>query len=250
MRETEPPIVNSLPRLAANAAFFIDFDGTLVEIASRPDLVEIDPRVRHVLDGLIARYDGAVAIVTGRPLDAVDAFLAPLHLPVAAEHGAVRRDAAGAVHQDKSGAQAAIAAWAELAPFAEATPGLVLERKQAGVALHYRQRPELEEACAIAIGEAASRIAGLKILPGKMVYELKPAGVTKGTAVAAFLEEPPFTGRVPVYAGDDLTDEYAFDAVNAVGGVSIKIGEGETAAHHRTTREGFLRWAEGRAKEG
>jgi trehalose 6-phosphate phosphatase len=247
MRKTQPPIVNSLPELATNAAFFIDFDGTLVEIAPRPELVEVEPRVRALLERLGARFDTAVAIVTGRPLAAVDGFLAPLVLATAAEHGAVRRDAAGVVHEDQSWMQAAVAAWAELAPFAEANPGLVLERKQSGVSLHYRQRPELEEACALAVGEAVSRIAGLKILPGKMVFELKPAGITKGTAVTAFLKEPPFKGRVPVYAGDDLTDEYAFAAVNAAGGVSIKIGEGETAARYRSTRDAFLAWAEAAA---
>ncbi len=244
MRDTDLPIVNALPRVAANAAFFIDFDGTLVEIAPRPDLVEVEPRVRHLLEALRDSYAGAVAIVTGRPLDAVDAFLAPLRLPTAAEHGSVRRDVAGAVHVDRSGVQAAAAAGAQLAPFAEANPGLVLERKQTSVSLHYRQRPELAEACAVAVGEVVSRTAGLKILEGKMVYELKPAGITKGMAVMAFLGEPPFHGRVPVFAGDDLTDEFAFAAVNQAGGVSIKIGEGDTAAQYRTTRDGFLRWAE------
>jgi trehalose 6-phosphate phosphatase len=234
--------------LSANAAFFIDFDGTLVAIAPRPDLVEIESRVRGLLEALRGHYGGAVAVVTGRPLEQIDAFLAPLVLPIAAEHGSVRRDAAGLVHAALERVWAVTAAAARLAPLVEVNPGLLLERKKTSVALHYRQRPDLAETCALAVGDAVARIAGLDILPGKMVFEVRPKGFNKGTAIAAFLAEPPFRGRVPIYAGDDVTDEYAFVAVNAGGGVSIKIGEGETAAQHRTDREGFLAWAEGLAR--
>jgi trehalose 6-phosphate phosphatase len=238
-----------LPSLSANAAFFIDFDGTLVEIASRPDLVEVEPRVRSLLAALGTRYGRAVAVVTGRPLEVVDALLAPLKLPIAAEHGSVRRDATGRVHLETEGIEALAAAALRLEPLVAANRGLLLERKTASAALHYRQRPDLAEVCASAVREAAAGKDGLVILPGKMVYELRPAGIDKGTAVAAFLGEAPFRGRLPVYAGDDFTDEHAFATVNAAGGLTIKVGEGETTAAYQTDRQGLLAWAEGLVAE-
>lgn len=240
----EPLPLRSLPPLAANAAFFIDFDGTLAAIADRPDLVVVEKRVSALLKRLAQRSGGALAVVTGRPLAAVDALLAPLLLPVAAEHGSVRRDAAGVVHRDLRGAGCVAAASASLEPLVEAHHGLLLERKTASVALHYRQRPELAEICALAAQAAISHMSELTLLPGKMVYEVRPKGATKGTAVEAFLAEEPFCGRVPVYAGDDLTDEYAFAAVNRAGGISIKVGEGNTVAKYRGEREDLLAWCE------
>jgi trehalose 6-phosphate phosphatase len=231
-----------LPQLSANAAFFIDFDGTLVEIAARPELVEVEPRVRQLLEALRERYGGAVAIVTGRPLDVVDRFLAPLLLPTAAEHGHIRRDAKGMVHADTDGADAVALVLARLAPLVEANPGLVMERKASSGSLHYRQRPELGEICARAVEAAMAGLQGLSMMHGKMVFDIKPAGVSKGTAVAGFLGEAPFKGRLPVYAGDDRTDECAFATVNDLGGVSIKIGDGDTMAKYRTDRESLLAW--------
>ena len=234
---TEP-----LPSVGRNSAFFFDFDGTLVEIATRPDLVQVEPRVRDLLRALDDRFGGAVAVVTGRPLDVVDGFLAPLALPTAAEHGSVRRDAAGRMHAGEKGAEAVEAAHRMLKPLAEANPGLILERKSSSVALHYRQRPDLAEACAAAVEEVIAKNPGLVILPGKMVFELKPKGVDKGIAVRAFLEEAPFKGRVPIFAGDDVTDEHAFAVVNDLGGITIKVDDGDTQAKYRTDRNGLFDW--------
>lgn len=235
----------SLPSVAANAAFFIDFDGTLAAIARRPDLVEVEPRVIRLLESLRERFGHAVAIVTGRPLEVVDGFLAPLKLPVAAEHGSVRRDVSGAVHEDARAADAVRKAAARLEPLVEANPGLLLETKQSSVALHYRQRPELADTCAAAMNAAAKGMDELVVLPGKMIFELRPKGLDKGVAVKAFLDEAPFKGRVPVYMGDDVTDEHAFEVVNALGGVTVKIDDGDTQAHYRTDREGLFGWLEG-----
>jgi trehalose 6-phosphate phosphatase len=234
----------SLPPISANAAFFIDFDGTLVAIAPRPDLVHVEPEVLQVLERLSERFDHAVAIITGRPLATVDGFLAPLKLPVAAEHGSIRRDAEGHVHADTRSMEAVKTVAARLEPLVAANPGLLLERKQTSVALHYRQRPELGAVCNNAVEKAVAGTEGLDILPGKMVYEVRPQGRDKGTAVKAFLDEPPFKGRVPVYMGDDVTDEDAFRAINALGGITIKIDNGDTQAQYRTTRAGLFAWLE------
>ena len=234
-----------LPEVASKAAFFIDFDGTLVDIAPRPELVHVEPRVRTLLSALSDRFDNAVAVITGRPLDVVDGFLAPLKLAVAAEHGSIRRDASGQIHANKHGAEAVEAAARQLEPLVEANPGLLLERKMVSVALHYRQRPELAEICAASVAETVAANPDLVILPGKMVFELKPKGVDKGVAVKAFLAEAPFKGRVPVYIGDDVTDEHAFAAVNALGGITVKIDDGETQAQYRTDRHGLFDWLSG-----
>jgi trehalose 6-phosphate phosphatase len=242
-------MTGSLPSVSANSAIFVDFDGTLVDIAPRPELVRVEPRVRHLLESLSGQFDDAVAVVTGRPLDVVDGFLAPLKLAVAAEHGSVRRDASGRVHTDEGGAEAVEAAAARLAPLVAANPGLLLERKLASVALHYRQRPELAAQCQAAVEEAVANADGLVILPGKMVFELKPTGIDKGVAVRAFLAEAPFEGRVPIYMGDDVTDEHAFAAVNALGGITIKIDDGDTQAQYRTDRAGLFAWLEGLVRQ-
>ncbi len=234
----------SLPSVDGNAAFFVDFDGTLVEIAAKPHLVHVEPRVAAALESLRQRLGGAVAIVTGRPLDVVDRLLAPLILPTAAEHGLVQRDAAGAVHVEDRAIASMEAARARLQTFADANPGLILERKTVSASLHYRQHPELGQACGVAAQAAIEGEPGLEVLPGKMVFEVRPKGRNKGTAVETFLARAPFKGRLPIFAGDDVTDEDAFKVVKARGGISIKIGDGETAADYRTDRNGLFAWAE------
>jgi trehalose 6-phosphate phosphatase len=238
-------MAQALPPVSANAAFFIDFDGTLVAIAPRPDLVVVEPEVIRVLERLSKRFGRAVAVISGRPLDVIDDFLAPLKLAVAAEHGSIRRDADGHVHADTRNIEAVKVVVERLKPLVEANPGLLLERKQTSVALHYRQRPELAKICEKAVGEALSGTTGLVILRGKMVYELRPKGLDKGTAVKAFLDEAPFKGRVPIYMGDDVTDEDAFRAVNDLGGITIKIDDGDTTAQYRTDRKGLFAWMDG-----
>ncbi|MEM7192111.1 MAG: trehalose-phosphatase [Pseudomonadota bacterium] len=235
--------MSDLPlRVPCQSAFFFDFDGTLVALAPRPELVEVSPEVRNLLGTLYARYDGAVAIVTGRPLQAVDEFLAPVQLATAAEHGSVRRDAAGSLNIDEGNAPAIEAAYGLLEALTEDNFGLLLERKSSSIALHYRQRPELKALCEEAVEDVVSRDPSLTVLPGKMVLELKPKGIDKGEAVRAFLKEAPFEGRMPIFMGDDVTDEHAFAVVNSLGGISVKIDEGDTLAQYRTDRKGLFEW--------
>lgn len=231
-----------MPPVSANTAFFIDFDGTLVDIAPRPELVEVEPGIIPLLGALDAQFGHAVALVTGRSLNVVDGFLAPLKLAAAAEHGSIRRDAAGRVHEDVRAIHAIELAAERLSPLVEANPGLLLERKQASVALHFRQRPELAETCKEAVADAVADVDDLLVLPGKMIFELRPHGIDKGVAVSRFLEEAPFKGRVPVYMGDDVTDEHGFAVVNDRGGISIKIDDGDTLAQYRTDRAGLFAW--------
>lgn len=215
---------------ARHCALFLDFDGTLADIAAQPQAVALAPELLPCLQALVHALDGAVAVVTGRPVAQIDALLAPLHLPVAGVHGAERRSADGRWHRLQL--PPLDDALAPLRALCGAQPALLLEEKPGAVALHYRQAPALEAQCLAAMRQAQQLAPGMVLLQGKCVIELKPRGAGKDAAVTAFLAEPPFRGRRPWVFGDDVTDEAAFDAVQSLGGVAVKVGEGPTRARH------------------
>lgn len=237
-------LVPDLPKEALERfAFFLDFDGTLADVTARPDETWADDATMRLLVALQRASCGAVAIVTGRPLADIDRFLAPLVLPVAAEHGGFRRDAEGSEHQYVDRADQLARVRQRLEFLIAQYPELILEMKETSLSLHYRLAPELGEAAMAALASALDGIEGLSVRPGKMVLEARPGLITKGAAVEAFLNEPPFEGRVPVCVGDDLTDEDAFAVANDRDGISIKIGEGETRAQYRFLgRLDFIDW--------
>lgn len=225
------------------AALFLDFDGTLVAIADQPDQVRVSPHLRDLLALLSQAANGALAIVTGRDIADVDAYLAPLRLPIAGVHGLVRRTADGRLDETPSNGAAIATIEARLQPFVSAERGLLLERKTASIALHYRARPDLEKASQIAIEKALGGVDSVTLVRGKMVFEAKAGTAHKGQAVDAYMNEAPFAGRVPFFAGDDRTDEDAFSAVNARGGVTVKIGTGTTKARYRIDGQtDFIDW--------
>ena len=216
-------------------ALFLDFDGTLVGFASRPDGVEPPDYLIPALAAASDALDGALAIVTGRTIEEIDRFLSPLVLPVAGVHGLVRRTAAGdLVGLDvETGQLARITATLE--EHVRAKPELLIERKTHGVALHYRQAPTLEDACQDVMDRAVAEADQFHVQRGKFVIEARATGANKGTAIAAFLEEAPFRGRRAVFFGDDVTDEDGFAVVNGFGGLSVKVGDGETSAQERVS---------------
>lgn len=220
-----------LPLLTPDHALFLDFDGTLAEIAPQPDAVRIPLGLVPTLAALYAQLGGALAILTGRRESDIDGFLAPLRLPLASEHGAQWRLPDGS-HPAMTPPDLSRVLAAALA--LQAThPGLLVEPKHAAVALHYRHAPQLERLCLDTLLEATEGVADVELLRGKYVFEVKPAGVNKGRALAGFMTYAPFVGRVPVFAGDDVTDEAGFVAAQELGGRGIKIGEGPTQAQHR-----------------
>jgi trehalose 6-phosphate phosphatase len=237
-----------LPAPERNWALFLDFDGTLTELAPSPDAISIDPRLRDILLALEAALGGALAIVSGRPLSQIDEYLG-LSLPGAGIHGLQLRETRnGILHPPpKGGAVAAIAAL--LAPMVEADPRLLLEEKPGAVALHYRLAPEREVECRATVTAALEGQPGLHLIDGKMVLEVKPDHVNKGRAIAQLMETALFQGRIPVFAGDDRTDEDGFRIVNAMKGVTIKVGQGETGAAHRIASvDALLSWLGGVAR--
>ena len=232
-----PPAVLSL----SETAFFFDFDGTLVELAPTPDGVLVQPEVITLLTELRRLTNGAVAVVSGRGIESIDSFLGMPDLPIAGLHGAERRDSNGDTQRIGFHDERLLRMEQVLAEVVNANAGMLLEIKGAAVALHYRNAPDREPVARAATERLVADYPGAYVLqPGKMVYEIKPKDVDKGRAVRAFLDEPPFTGRRPVFAGDDLTDEKGFAVVNERGGVSIKIGAGDTIARSRLESVGAL----------
>ena len=222
---------NESTRLNENSALFVDFDGTLVEIAPRPDAVSLPAGMVELLAALHTRLGGALSVVSGRPIAELDAFLAPLRLPAAGLHGAERRSASGVVTRLPETNLGEVVA--ELQALATLHAGLLVEPKPGAVALHYRLAPDCEALALQAMQTALQRSPGMALMHGKMVIEMKPAEASKGRAIAAFMAEPPFAGRRPLFAGDDTTDESGFAVVQAAGGLGIKVGAGPTLALHR-----------------
>lgn len=225
----------SLPAHPGRApwALFLDFDGTLVDIAMTPDTVAVQPRLRTILSACAKAFGGAVAIVSGRPIAAVDALLDPLKLPAAGLHGLELRMPDGTVEQGAHGHACLSEVRAQFLSLAYEDPRLVVEDKESSLALHFRRAPERERELRDLVAGAATRHCGHHVMHGKMVLEVRPAHADKGTAVTRFLETSRFAGRVPVFAGDDITDEDGFKVANRLGGISIKVGAGETAASYR-----------------
>ena len=227
--------MTALPRFDPYWALFLDFDGTLAEIADTPERVEVEAQLGPILRAMQALLDGAIAIVSGRPIAEIDAFLDPLVLPVAGLHGLERRTAAGSIVRASALKGPLDEARRRLAEFAEMNPGVRIEDKSLAIAVHYRAAPHAAEACCRAANEAAGHgDDGLHVLDGKMVFEIKPKGIDKGAAIAAFLAEAPFAGRTAVFVGDDASDEDGFATVNRLNGHTIRVGDGaRTAAQER-----------------
>lgn len=220
----------------ARIAVFLDFDGTLVEFAAHPQDVRLKSGVREDIAGLAAQTAGALAIVTGRPIAEIDGFLAPLHVPVAGVHGMSRRDSTGQTHETSFDPADLARLRAPLQAFVAGRDGLLLEEKPGSLALHYRRRPELEDACRAAVAAALDSLdhpEDMHVMRGKMVIEVRAGAKNKGQAIAEFMAEAPFAGRTPLFAGDDVTDEDAFAEVNRRGGITVKVGPGETCALYR-----------------
>ena len=231
------------PPVHGDQALFLDFDGTLVEIAPSPGLVRVPAELPRLLEELAGRLDGAVAVVSGRPLDELARMLAPFAGGIAGDHGLERRRSDGTVtrylaHPELDRFRPSVAG------FATQHDGVFLEDKGGSLALHYRQAPSLAARCRALIQEAVQASGGtLAAVAGKMVIELMPRSAGKGRAIAEFLVDPPFHGRLPVFVGDDTTDEDGFAAVNRLGGVSIHVGGGATIARHNLATVGdVLAW--------
>ncbi|MCI0466977.1 MAG: trehalose-phosphatase [Beijerinckiaceae bacterium] len=221
-----------LARIAPSraSAYFLDVDGTLLDIMPRPEDVSADSELREFLAMLARETNGALALISGRAIDGIDQIFAPLVLPAAGLHGAEIRFPDGSRRCAPGGVMDHVRPLVTL--FVASRPGLRLEDKGAALALHFRQAPDLAREV-LDFLQPLAWARGLAVQQGKMVAELKEAAHDKGKAIAAFMTIPPFTGRRPVFIGDDLTDESGFTYVNSQGGISVRTGPAATATQAR-----------------
>jgi trehalose 6-phosphate phosphatase len=202
-------------------AWFFDIDGTLIELEAEPSPLRASHALPKLLGAIDRRVGGAVALVSGRTVTNILALISPLEMPLAGCHGVERRLADGRILRPAP-APGIDRARRLLTTFVGRHHGLLLEDKGLTLALHYRQAPHLETACRNVVEQALS--GNLDVLAGKMAFEIKPRGYSKGTALAAFMAVMPFQGRTPVFLGDDLTDEDGFEAAAAQGGLGVLVG--------------------------
>lgn len=225
------------PPLTGKCALFLDIDGTLVDLAPTPDHVKIDPALASLLPALAARFGGAVALISGRPISDADNLFPGLCLPVAGLHGLERRSADGVLHPHAPAPAGFGWLRGELRRIAVRHEGLLLEDKGTTLALHYRRVPALasyvHKTMRTLVATAGASGAAWRLQPGKGIVEIKPQGRDKGAAILDFMAERPFAGRCPVFVGDDRTDEFGFAAVARIGGWAVKVGPGPTHANFR-----------------
>lgn len=225
---------------------FLDVDGTLIEFTDTPFDTHATAALVNLLGEVAERLGGALALVSGRSIEYLDTLFAPLHLPCAGLHGVERRNAAGAMqgagfrdsHLDR--------ARAALAGLVQSHAGTVLEDKGRTVAIHFRLAPQFEPELREQVSAiAASLGSDYHVQSGSMMLEIKPRGFNKGLAVRAFLHEPPFSGRTPVYLGDDLTDIDGFKVVEEYAGVSIAVGERVHGQYRLENPAAVFSWLQG-----
>jgi len=220
------------PVRAEGVALFLDMDGVLAPMAPTPDAVGPLARRTDVLKAVDARLAGRVAIISGRTIIEIDRISGRALPAASGVHGLERRRPDGSLERGAADAGVAVALRA-FTDFAATRPGMIVEDKGVSAGLHYRQAPDHAEAARV-LARRLQVETGLTLQPGHMVLELKTPGADKGTAVTAFMQEPPFAGATPVMLGDDLTDEYGFEAAAALGGYGVLVGpERATAARYR-----------------
>jgi trehalose 6-phosphate phosphatase len=208
----------------SNLALFLDVDGTLLDIEDHPAGVKADPLLVALLARLSVTLGGALSLISGRPVADIDRIFAPARFAAAGAHGAEMR-----LHPDDP---VSATKWSfpetvleEIRAFAANHPDLLLEEKRGGVSLHYRRAPQLETECTKLVQRLISEIdTDFRLIAGKMVFEFAPKAHHKGAAISEIMQRDPFTGRCAVFVGDDVTDEDGFRTVNALSGITIRVG--------------------------
>ena len=204
-------------------AFFLDVDGTLIDIAIHPDAVTVPSGLLTTLGTLKTAADGALALVSGRTVAGLDALFSPLKLAAAGVHGGeIRLTPEAPVAQQSAALPPETGT--RISRLARDLDGVLMEDKGSSIAVHYRLAPQIGPDLQIALEQIVTDYPGLSLLPGRLVFEVKRAGCDKGVAVRQFMAAPGFAGRTPVFIGDDVTDEAAFAAVSEMGGIAVSVG--------------------------
>jgi trehalose 6-phosphate phosphatase len=203
---------------------FLDVDGTLLDIAPTPGEVHVDPDLVDLLRQLERACDGALALISGRPIAELDDLFAPLFLSVAGVHGCERRDASGRWYRPSFSGTTLEPIRTELGHLLRQFHGTLIEDKGCALAVHFRKAPYLEEVLKVRLSSFLTRSTDYELLEGDHVIEIKPVAQNKATAIEAFMQEAPFAGRTPIFIGDDKTDLDGFAAVRRLRGQAISVG--------------------------
>ncbi len=220
----EPPLLD-----AATNSLFLDFDGTFVDFAPVPEAIKLRIGSREMLERLSRRLNGALAIVSGRRIGDIDRFLAPLELPASGVHGQEFRPAAGDLRVRPATPEFDVAR-RRLSAALQADDPLLIEDKGGALVVHYRLRPELRGRAKGLATAAISGLDDLHVVEGHFIFEIRQRGITKAVALELFATQPPFRKRIPVFVGDDTTDEDGLRAAEKAGGFGVKVGPGHTQA--------------------
>ena len=235
--------MQTLPPPSLQWCLFLDVDGTLIELTDSPLDTFADPELKTLLGHVAERLGGALALVSGRSIGYLDALFAPLRLPAAGLHGVERRKASGAMHGASFVDTQLNQARAAVTALVQAHPGTIVEDKGRTLAVHFRMAPDREAAVREPLTAIAKPLgSNYHIQEGSMVLEIKPRGFTKATAIKAFMAEPPFSGRKPVFIGDDLTDQDGFRMVEDQGGLSIAVGDRVRGQYHLENAAAVREW--------
>ncbi len=202
-------------------ALLLDLDGTLLDFAPTPDAVVIPPGLPATLERLRAEMHGALAVITGRPVEQIDALLPGLIPAVAGEHGGALRPSPGAALVRPDLPSAPLDWLAQAERLAARHPGVLVERKARGFAVHYRLAAEAGPAVKSLLESCVTE--EFQLLPAHLAWEVRPKGADKGRAVAAVMALPDFQGRLPVFIGDDVTDEDGMAVARQLGGAGLFV---------------------------
>jgi trehalose 6-phosphate phosphatase len=225
MQEISTPEAQGRERVLANAAewaLFIDIDGTLLDMAPRPDAAVVPAGLVQTLAGMMERLCGAVALVTGRRVADADRFFEPLRLVTSGVHGSEARNTPGgpiellAAPAPRGLLRAAHAV-------AGLSPAILVEEKGAGVAVHYRDAPQLLPAIERSLTRIVLEWDSYTLRAGRKVLELVPKAHSKGTGLGALMRLPAFSRRRPVMIGDDHGDEPAMRVAQRMGGLALRV---------------------------
>lgn len=226
-----------VPAADAHWALLLDVDGTLLDFKDDPQAVAASPSLIDLLGNLHHVLRGALALVSGRAIEDIDRIFGHPGWAAAGLHGMELRHADGRFRRGQVSTSDRTRMRKLVDELVARFDGVEIEDKKQAIALHCRNDPDQLVALHAAAEALLPQLAGYELQPGRQVLEIKPSGIDKGQAVAELLEQPPFVGRVPVYLGDDLTDEHAFEHVNRVQGLSVRVGSREPTTAHFTLRD-------------
>ncbi|MFH7766232.1 trehalose-phosphatase [Acinetobacter sp. BSP-28] len=223
-----------LPYLSSDKKYclFLDIDGTISEFHPDPSQSFIPFTTLNTLQQL-SLFNVSVIFLTGRSVRAASQLLFPLKMPIAGTHGLeIKIDDNTQLNTATDDINFSLLQQ-DIQKRCHPYPQLLIENKTYSVAIHYRQCPELADIAKHIAEEVLSTYAGLTINEGKCVFELLPKQADKGQAIQTILEYLNFDEVLPLFIGDDKTDESGFKVINHLKGISIKVGSEPTHAHYR-----------------